>query len=110
VNKPDKTCIILNIYLLVDNKIIPILCYDQVCKVEFNLLIPSNMVYLMVAYPVSFVFKYLSQQVSKLNLTFKEIVSSYKKEPQCKPEVFRSVFVSSSNMVSFLLFNKETTV
>ncbi|KAJ1685607.1 hypothetical protein LUZ63_016997 [Rhynchospora breviuscula] len=37
-------------------------------------------------------------KVSRLNLTFKEIVSSYKKEPQCKPEVFRNVFVGSSNM------------
>ncbi|XP_072980784.1 retinoblastoma-related protein-like [Typha angustifolia] len=33
-------------------------------------------------------------KVSILNLTFKEIVNNYRKEPQCKLEVFRSVFVS----------------
>ncbi|KAM0856752.1 hypothetical protein ACQ4PT_048910 [Festuca glaucescens] len=36
-------------------------------------------------------------KVSQLTLTFKEIVSNYKREQQCKPEVFRSVFVGSTN-------------
>ncbi|KAF0897063.1 hypothetical protein E2562_032386 [Oryza meyeriana var. granulata] len=36
-------------------------------------------------------------KVSQLALTFKEIVNNYKREPQCKPEVFRSVFVGSTN-------------
>lgn len=40
---------------------------------------------------------YLFWQVSQLTLTFKEIVNNYKREPQCKPEVFRSVFVGSTN-------------
>ncbi|XP_010237681.1 retinoblastoma-related protein 2 isoform X2 [Brachypodium distachyon] len=36
-------------------------------------------------------------KVSQLTLTFKEIVTNYKREQQCKPEVFRSVFVGSTN-------------
>ncbi|XP_015698098.1 retinoblastoma-related protein 2 isoform X2 [Oryza brachyantha] len=36
-------------------------------------------------------------KVSQLPLTFKEIVNNYKREPQCKPEVFRSVFVGNTN-------------
>ncbi|KAM0863929.1 hypothetical protein ACQ4PT_044256 [Festuca glaucescens] len=36
-------------------------------------------------------------KVSQLMLTFKEIVSNYKREQQCKPEVFRRVFVGSTN-------------
>lgn len=36
-------------------------------------------------------------KVSQLSLTFKEIVNNYKREPQCKPEVFRSIFVGSTN-------------
>jgi len=36
-------------------------------------------------------------KVSQLTLTFKEIVNNYKREQQCKPEVFRSVFVGSTN-------------
>lgn len=107
MDKTDQSCIILDLYLLVDNKIKPILCYDQLCKVGFNLLIPSNIVFLMVVFILFHLclIVYL-QQVSRLNLTFKEIVSSYKKEPQCKPEVFRNVFVSSSNMV-FILFIEQ---
>ncbi|KAG8089914.1 hypothetical protein GUJ93_ZPchr0011g27799 [Zizania palustris] len=36
-------------------------------------------------------------KVSDLALTFKEIVNNYKREPHCKPEVFRSVFIGSTN-------------
>ncbi|XP_009774792.1 retinoblastoma-related protein 1 isoform X3 [Nicotiana sylvestris] len=32
-------------------------------------------------------------KISQLNLTFKEIICNYRKQPQCKPQVFRSVFV-----------------
>uniref|UniRef100_A0A1D1ZL71 Retinoblastoma-related protein n=2 Tax=Anthurium amnicola TaxID=1678845 RepID=A0A1D1ZL71_9ARAE len=32
-------------------------------------------------------------KISQLNVTFKEIIYSYRKQPQCKPQVFRSVFV-----------------
>lgn len=32
-------------------------------------------------------------QISQLNLTFKEIIFNYRKQPQCKPQVFRSVYV-----------------
>lgn len=32
-------------------------------------------------------------KISQLNLTFKEIIYNYRKQPQCKPQVFRSVFV-----------------
>ncbi|EYU26041.1 hypothetical protein ABFS82_11G082100 [Erythranthe guttata] len=32
-------------------------------------------------------------KISQLNLTFKEIISNYRKQPQCKPQVFRSVYV-----------------
>lgn len=35
-------------------------------------------------------------KISQLNLTFKEIVYNYRKQPQCKPQVFRSVFVDWS--------------
>ncbi|THU68115.1 hypothetical protein C4D60_Mb08t00490 [Musa balbisiana] len=38
-------------------------------------------------------------KISQLSLTFKEIIYNYRKQPQCKPQVFRSVFVhwSSTN-------------
>uniref|UniRef100_A0A0D9XSP1 Retinoblastoma-associated protein A-box domain-containing protein n=1 Tax=Leersia perrieri TaxID=77586 RepID=A0A0D9XSP1_9ORYZ len=36
-------------------------------------------------------------KVLGLALTFKEIVNNYKREPQCKPEVFRSVFLAGTN-------------
>ncbi|KAL2559974.1 Retinoblastoma-related protein 1 [Forsythia ovata] len=32
-------------------------------------------------------------KISQLNLTFKEIIYNYRKQPQCKPQVFRSVYV-----------------
>lgn len=32
-------------------------------------------------------------KISQLNLTFKEIVNNYRKQPQCKAQVFRSVFI-----------------
>lgn len=32
-------------------------------------------------------------KISQLNLTFKEIIYNYRKQPQCKPQVFRSVFI-----------------
>jgi len=35
-------------------------------------------------------------QISQLNLTFREIVYNYRKQPHCKPQVFRSVFVDWS--------------
>ncbi|GJS84763.1 retinoblastoma-related protein [Tanacetum coccineum] len=32
-------------------------------------------------------------KISQLNLTFKEIINNYRKQPHCKPQVFRAVFV-----------------
>lgn len=32
-------------------------------------------------------------KISHLDLTFKEIIYNYRKQPQCKPQVFRSVFI-----------------
>ncbi|XP_072973608.1 retinoblastoma-related protein isoform X1 [Typha angustifolia] len=32
-------------------------------------------------------------KISQLTLTFKEIIFNYRKQPQCKPQVFRSVFI-----------------
>ncbi|XP_073305518.1 retinoblastoma-related protein-like [Primulina huaijiensis] len=32
-------------------------------------------------------------KISQRNLTFKEIIFNYRKQPQCKPQVFRSVYV-----------------
>ncbi|KAL3844511.1 hypothetical protein ACJIZ3_001914 [Penstemon smallii] len=32
-------------------------------------------------------------KISQLNLTFKEIIFNYRKQPHCKPQVFRSVYV-----------------
>lgn len=32
-------------------------------------------------------------KISQLTLTFREIIYNYRKQPQCKPQVFRSVFV-----------------
>ncbi|CAN1813540.1 Retinoblastoma-related protein [Linum perenne] len=37
-------------------------------------------------------------KISKVNLTFKEIIFNYRKQPQCKPQVFRSVFVDWSTV------------
>nr|DAD30372.1 TPA_asm: hypothetical protein HUJ06_009223 [Nelumbo nucifera] len=36
-------------------------------------------------------------KISQLNLTFREIIYNYRKQPQCKPQVFRSVFVDWSS-------------
>lgn len=36
-------------------------------------------------------------QISQLSLTFREIIYNYRKQPQCKPQVFRSVFVDWSS-------------
>ncbi|XP_020254515.1 retinoblastoma-related protein-like isoform X2 [Asparagus officinalis] len=36
-------------------------------------------------------------KVSQISLTFKEIINNYRKQPQSKPEVFRSVFVNCRN-------------
>ncbi|CAL0303645.1 unnamed protein product [Lupinus luteus] len=35
-------------------------------------------------------------KISQLNLTFREIINNYRKQPQCKLQVFRSVFVDWS--------------
>ena len=32
-------------------------------------------------------------QISQMNLTFREIIHHYMKQPQCKPQIFRSVFI-----------------
>ncbi|XP_057950261.1 retinoblastoma-related protein [Malania oleifera] len=32
-------------------------------------------------------------KISQMNLTFREIIYNYRKQPHCKPQVFRSVFV-----------------
>jgi hypothetical protein len=42
---------------------------------------------------VFLLFIYCCLQVTKLALTFKEIIYSYRKQPHCKPQVFRSVYV-----------------
>lgn len=36
-------------------------------------------------------------KISQLSLTFREIIYNYRKQPQCKPQVFRSVFVDWSS-------------
>lgn len=36
-------------------------------------------------------------KISKVNLTFREIIFHYRKQPQCKPQVFRTVFVDWSS-------------
>lgn len=36
-------------------------------------------------------------KISQLSLTFREIIFNYRKQPQCKPQVFRSVFVDWSS-------------
>ncbi|KAM0934796.1 putative transcription repressor RB family [Dioscorea sansibarensis] len=33
-------------------------------------------------------------KISQLSLTFKEIIYNYRKQPQCKPQIFRSVYVN----------------
>ncbi|KAI4332948.1 hypothetical protein L6164_017814 [Bauhinia variegata] len=35
-------------------------------------------------------------KISQLSLTFREIIYNYRKQPQCKPQVFRSVYVDWS--------------
>lgn len=34
-------------------------------------------------------------KIQQMNLTFREIINNYRKQPQCKPQVFRNVFVES---------------
>ncbi|KAJ9702224.1 hypothetical protein PVL29_004118 [Vitis rotundifolia] len=36
-------------------------------------------------------------KISQMNLTFREIIHNYRKQPQCKPQIFRSVFVDWSS-------------
>ncbi|KAH9686202.1 retinoblastoma-related protein 1 [Citrus sinensis] len=43
-------------------------------------------------------------KISQLNLTFKEIIYNYGKQPQCKPQVFRSVFQDHVDIITF--YNK----
>ncbi|GMI86207.1 RETINOBLASTOMA-RELATED, RETINOBLASTOMA 1, RETINOBLASTOMA-RELATED PROTEIN 1 [Hibiscus trionum] len=40
---------------------------------------------------------YVVAKISQLSLTFKEIICNYRKQPQCKPQVFQSVFVDRSS-------------
>ncbi|KAE8682274.1 Retinoblastoma-related protein [Hibiscus syriacus] len=40
---------------------------------------------------------YAVAKISQLELSFKEIICNYKKQPQCKPEVYGSVFVDRSS-------------
>ncbi|XVE52327.1 hypothetical protein DITRI_Ditri02bG0114100 [Diplodiscus trichospermus] len=40
---------------------------------------------------------YVVAKISQLHLTFKEIICNYRKQPQCKPEVFCNVFVDRSS-------------
>lgn len=51
-------------------------------------------------------------QISQLSLTFREIIYNYRKQPQCKPQIFRSVFVDWSsarrNGVWCLIFTRMT--
>lgn len=35
-------------------------------------------------------------KINQINLTFREIIYNYRKQPQCKPQVFRNVFVDWS--------------
>lgn len=51
-------------------------------------------------------------KVSQLSMTFKEIINSYKKQPQYKPQVFRSVFVNCRNgeYVDIITFYNEVFV
>ena len=35
----------------------------------------------------------VEKQVSKVNVTFRDIIFHYRKQPQCKPYVFRNVFI-----------------
>ncbi|RZC59504.1 hypothetical protein C5167_006801 [Papaver somniferum] len=36
-------------------------------------------------------------KISQLSLTFKEIIHAYRKQPQCKPQIFRHVFIDWSS-------------
>ncbi|KAE9454815.1 hypothetical protein C3L33_13283, partial [Rhododendron williamsianum] len=40
---------------------------------------------------------FIKHMISQLNLTFREIIVNYRKQPHCKPQVFRSVFVDWSS-------------
>ncbi|XWS08248.1 hypothetical protein CRYUN_Cryun41cG0063500 [Craigia yunnanensis] len=40
---------------------------------------------------------YVVSKISQLHLTFREIICNYRKQPQCKPQVFCSVFVDPSS-------------
>ncbi|TYI31407.1 hypothetical protein ES332_A05G449000v1 [Gossypium tomentosum] len=40
---------------------------------------------------------YVVAKIFQLRLTFKEIICNYRKQPQCKPQVFQSVFVDRSS-------------
>lgn len=71
-------------------------CFYGVAKVLFI----SNLHYsclLFIVYTFKshqfFLFPFIGMQISQLNLTFREIIYNYRKQPQCKPQVFRSVFV-----------------
>jgi len=43
-----------------------------------------------------------------MNLTFREIIFNYKKQPQCKPQVFRNVFIDSSSTKRYGKSGHET--
>jgi retinoblastoma-like protein 1 len=47
-------------------------------------------------------------KVQRMNLTFREIIFNYKKQPQCKPQVFRNVFIDSSSTKRYGKSGHET--
>lgn len=65
-------------------------CFYGVAKVCSNCLL----MLIFAKYSYSSVLNFCCVlQVSLLKLTFKEIILNYRKQPHCKPQVFRSVYV-----------------
>nr|GEV53483.1 retinoblastoma-related protein [Tanacetum cinerariifolium] len=51
-------------------------------------------------------------KISQLNLTFKEIIHNYRKQPHCKPQVFRAVFVGKPGQdhVDIIMFYNQVFI
>lgn len=65
-------------------------CFYGVAKVCLSFLQTLKLILILLCYPLT---SSHALQISQLNLTFKEIIFNYRKQPHCKPQVFRNVYV-----------------
>lgn len=68
----------------------------KVCK-NFSLNSSSSIPFVLLNTFIHFSVHLYFLQISEVKLSFKEIICNYKKQPYCKAQVFRSVYVNCSS-------------